>query len=306
MSVRGDGYLSFRQKKQAMQIETYKARPLNGNGNGHRNGNGHGYALPTPSAAQKQSRHLLIALALLLGLLVVVLILNRDFWFGSEEVADSDSTSEHVSAPRAATTSAKPIQAAQPVAAAKEKHSAKAQARTAETKVSGPVQTASSEPVVASNRVVLPPLDVEVVAGDKHSTVHPGSNVMIAEIPNDATRPAVTSAASMSTSASQNERLSALGTPALRQTIETTYPLLSQHSRVQGSVILEAVIGTDGTIEGLRVLSGPSILTTAAQQAVRQWRFKPVLQNGIAVETKCRVTVNFSIHISDNNPSSAS
>jgi TonB family protein len=291
-----------------MQIETYKARPLNGNGNGHGNGNGngHGYALPTASAAQKQSRHLLIALSLLLGLLVVVLILNRDFWFGSEEVADSDATSEQISAPRAAATSVKPLQSARPVAMANEKHTTKAQARTAETKASEPAQAASSEPIVASNRVVLPPLDVEVVAGDKHSTVHPGSNVMIAEIPNDPNRPAVTSAAAMSTSASQNERLSKLGTPALRQTIETTYPLLSQHSRVQGSVILEAVIGTDGAIEGLRVLSGPSILTTAAQQAVREWRFKPVLQNGIAVETKCRVTVNFSIHISDNNPSSAS
>lgn len=305
--MRDDGYLSFRpEKSKAMQIETYKARPLNGNGNGHRNGNGHGYALPTGRAAQKQSRHLLIALSLLLALLVVVLILNRDFWFGSEEVADSDLTSEQISAPRAATTSANPLQSARPVATAKEQRTAKAQARSRETKVPEPAQAASSEPVVASNRVVLPPLDVEVVAGDKHSTVHPGSNVMIAEIPNDPNRPAVTSAAAMSTSASQNERLSAPGTPALRQTIETTYPLLSQRSRVQGSVILEAVIGTDGAIEGLRVLSGPSILTTAAQQAVRQWRFKPVLQNGIAVETKCRITVNFSIHISDNNPSSAS
>jgi periplasmic protein TonB len=70
--------------------------------------------------------------------------------------------------------------------------------------------------------------------------------------------------------------------------------------RVQGSVVLQAVVGTDGTIEDLRVLSGPSILITAAQQAVRQWRFKPYLQNGQPVETKARITVNFSIRISDN------
>ncbi|MGC1229068.1 MAG: energy transducer TonB, partial [Candidatus Sulfotelmatobacter sp.] len=73
------------------------------------------------------------------------------------------------------------------------------------------------------------------------------------------------------------------------------YPALGQHSRVQGSVVLEAVIGTDGVIEGLRVLGGPSILINAAQQAVRQWHFKPYLQNGRPVETKCTVTVNFSI-----------
>jgi protein TonB len=75
--------------------------------------------------------------------------------------------------------------------------------------------------------------------------------------------------------------------------------------RVQGSVVLQAVVGTDGNIENLRVLSGPSILTAAAQQAVRQWRFKPYLQNGQPVETKARITVNFSIRIADD-PANAS
>jgi hypothetical protein len=46
-------------------------------------------------------------------------------------------------------------------------------------------------------------------------------------------------------------------------------------------------------------VSGPAILASAAQQAVREWRFKPVLQNGQAVETKARITVNFSIKIAD-------
>ena len=49
------------------------------------------------------------------------------------------------------------------------------------------------------------------------------------------------------------------------------------------------------------MLSGPAILTAAAQQAVRQWRFKPYIQNGQPVETKARITVNFSIRISDPN-----
>jgi protein TonB len=65
-------------------------------------------------------------------------------------------------------------------------------------------------------------------------------------------------------------------------------------------VVLQAVVGTDGIIEDLRVLSGPSILTAAAQQAVRQWRFKPFLQNGQPVETKARIVVNFSIRVADN------
>jgi protein TonB len=69
---------------------------------------------------------------------------------------------------------------------------------------------------------------------------------------------------------------------------------------VQGSVVLQAVVGTDGSIENLRVLSGPAVLATAAQQAVRQWRFKPYLQNGQPVETKARIIVNFTIRISDD------
>jgi hypothetical protein len=46
-------------------------------------------------------------------------------------------------------------------------------------------------------------------------------------------------------------------------------------------------------------VSGPAILASAAQQAVREWRFKPVLQNGQAVETKARITVNFTIKVAD-------
>ena len=86
--------------------------------------------------------------------------------------------------------------------------------------------------------------------------------------------------------------------------IHATYPVLAQHMNVQGSVVLEAVIGTDGMIENVRVLSGPAILSTAAQQAVREWRFKPIYQHGQAVESKARITVNFTIKVGDSLPSS--
>jgi periplasmic protein TonB len=65
-------------------------------------------------------------------------------------------------------------------------------------------------------------------------------------------------------------------------------------------VVLQALIGADGVIEDLRVMSGPAILVSAAQQAVREWRFKPYLQNGQPVETKAKITVNFTIKVSDN------
>jgi protein TonB len=71
---------------------------------------------------------------------------------------------------------------------------------------------------------------------------------------------------------------------------------------VQGSVVLQAVIGTDGMIQNLHVVTGPSILATAAQQAVREWRFKPVVQNGQPVETQAKITVNFTIKVADGAP----
>jgi len=70
---------------------------------------------------------------------------------------------------------------------------------------------------------------------------------------------------------------------------------------VQGSVVLQAVIGADGIIQDLHVLSGPAILAAAAQQAVREWHFKPVLQNGSPVETQAKITVNFTIKIADGS-----
>jgi len=69
---------------------------------------------------------------------------------------------------------------------------------------------------------------------------------------------------------------------------------------VQGSVVLQAVISTDGAIQNLQVLKGPAILARAAEQAVREWKFKPIMQNGQAVESKATITVNFTIKVADN------
>jgi TonB family protein len=247
-------------------------------------------------SADTQSRRLLIALAILLVVLAAVVEKNSDFWFGPGPVAEADSpTNDIISNPApAVSVHAQSAATESPIV---KPHHAKASAPSAQPVSVAAQQNAAdttTQPVVATHRVALPPLEAEVVAGDKHSTVRPGSNVMVAEIPSDPNRPVVTSAADYA-------RLSGVAAPELRQTIEAPYPMLSQHSRVQGSVVLEAVIGTDGIIEGLRLVSGPAILNNAAQQAVRQWRFKPYLVNGRAVETKCMVTVNFSIRVSDTS-----
>jgi protein TonB len=73
------------------------------------------------------------------------------------------------------------------------------------------------------------------------------------------------------------------------------YPVLAQQMKVQGSVVLQARIGKDGSVQSLQVVSGPEILANAALEAVRQWRFKPAYEAGRAVPAEARITVNFTI-----------
>jgi len=261
------------------------------------------YARPQAGLANQQTRRLQAALVLLLVALAIVLVKDREFWFGSNETIESDAaSSQGVLQADLAAVPAKTGQATVAKATTAKNHLApKTSIESAVTKAAHSDAANPESPVVAATRTVLPPMDVEVVAGDTHRIIHSGSNVAKVEIPSASNRVSevTTSAASLPTNAAERERLSAGSVPELRQAVDA-YPLLGQHAKVQGSVVLQAVIGADGTIEDLSVLSGPAILTTAARQAVRQWRFKPYLQNGQPVETKARITVNFSIRISDN------
>lgn len=73
------------------------------------------------------------------------------------------------------------------------------------------------------------------------------------------------------------------------------YPPMAKMARVQGSVILQAVISKNGSIENLRVVSGHPMLVQAALDAVKQWRYRPYLLNGEPVEVETQITVNFSL-----------
>jgi protein TonB len=77
--------------------------------------------------------------------------------------------------------------------------------------------------------------------------------------------------------------------------VNPVYPPLARTARVQGSVLLAAVIGKDGTIQNLHVVSGHPLLQGAAMDAVRQWRYKPYILNGEPVEVDTQVTVNFTL-----------
>jgi protein TonB len=71
------------------------------------------------------------------------------------------------------------------------------------------------------------------------------------------------------------------------------YPAVARLARVQGSVVLHAIIGKDGTVQQLQVVSGNPLLAGPALNAVRDWRYRPYLVDGQAVEVETTVTVNF-------------
>jgi len=73
------------------------------------------------------------------------------------------------------------------------------------------------------------------------------------------------------------------------------YPPQAKKERIQGKVILDAVIGKDGTVVKLSVQSGPEALQKSAEDAVRQWTYKPFLLNGEPVEVKTSITVVYSL-----------
>jgi len=266
-------------------------------------------ASASSGSGQRQYRQMLAALAILAVALIVVVAKDWNFWFPSSPVA-SDQTSEP--AADAESDQAQPADIAVGGSASAHR-SAKAKANSAVAVKSAPdaaPANASGPSIVASQRTVLPPLEVEVVAGGQHRTVQPHNNSIKVDMQSEsapptqeitpaAGSPAPQTAQEVTTEASATVRLSPEAAQVLSaRPVEPSYPLLAKQMKVQGAVVLEALIGKAGAIENLRVLSGPAILSSAAMEAVKQWRFKPYFQNGRPVETQARITVNFTISTS--------
>jgi len=80
--------------------------------------------------------------------------------------------------------------------------------------------------------------------------------------------------------------------------VEPTYPSVAMAARIQGAVVLTAIIDKQGDVQHLQVLSGHPLLASAAIAAVKLWHYKPFLLNGEPVEVETTVTVNFRMHSS--------
>lgn len=77
--------------------------------------------------------------------------------------------------------------------------------------------------------------------------------------------------------------------------IKPNYPPLAKQARISGTVRFNAIISKDGTIQNLTLVSGHPLLVQAAQDAVRQWQYRPTMLNGEAVEVQTQIDVNFTL-----------
>jgi protein TonB len=236
-----------------------------------------GGALSAAADVEAQRKRMLIALAILLMALGAVIAKDWDFWFPVKP-----ESAEAIALRKAKALAESPNP---PAPLSREKKAAKAE------------ETPASPFAAATERTALPPLEIQVVAGNRSVSV-PGKNPAIhvdvgsgansggsVMAPPGIGSSTVHGGVEISRQAAQNVTVS----------VPPDYPLLARQMKVQGVVSLQALIARDGTIQELQILSGPEILATAAREAVRQWHFKPYLQNGQPVETQARITVNFTI-----------
>lgn len=241
--------------------------------------------LPAQSVAAEvatQRKRMLIALGILLVALVAVVLKDWDFWFppdvGTQEaVVRSKNKSQSV-----------PVARSTPASTQEHKS------------VKTPAPPATQQPPLSATaeRAALPPLEVEVVAGNRHVGVPAKSNAIRVDVDSGATSTAASAATAVANPASgsgERVQLSPQATQSVTVSVAPAYPLLAREMKVQGAVSLRALISREGSIQELQVLNGPGILASAAREAVKQWHFKPYLQNGQPVETQARITVNFTI-----------
>jgi TonB family protein len=77
--------------------------------------------------------------------------------------------------------------------------------------------------------------------------------------------------------------------------VKPVYPPLARRTRIQGMVRFTAIVGKDGRVQNLQIVSGHPLLVPAAQDAVRQWVYRPTLMNGEPVEVVTQIDVNFAL-----------
>jgi TonB family protein len=179
----------------------------------------------------------------------------------------------------------------------------RASVRGAQKESSAPVDTGSGEGRAAVEKPALPTKRSAQVP--VRSPLRPSSAVAASMMANGATETADAS----DTSSDDDEGVGSVPSPRrpmdvsagvmaanLLSAPEPSYPKLATLTRTQGSVVMQAVISMEGTVEEVHVIKGPRLLRGAAKSAVRNWRYRPYKVDGVPVAVATTVSVDFNLH----------
>jgi len=163
-------------------------------------------------------------------------------------------------------------------------------------------QSAVSSAAQTSQTPGITPPGTETAAQTADSTA-PSGSVSLQNLKQDSTaNTTVTLVATSSTSrkgtAPSNEPVMLPEDAAdadLVHKVSPGYPEEAKQKKVQGTVVLQAMVDKDGNVDFVKVVNGNDLLISAAVDAVRQWRYKPYVQNGEPVSFVTQVTVDFRL-----------
>jgi protein TonB len=148
----------------------------------------------------------------------------------------------------------------------------------------------------AELRFMLDTTLTTIAGGGVGGSVGGGSVISsVAAVPAPLQPPPPPQQAASSSTAAINRISEAVAKPNLVSSVPPVYPALARAARVQGTVVLQVEISTEGRVQNVSVMSGHALLNDAAIQAVRQWTYKPFVLNGQAIPVTTTATVNFTL-----------
>ena len=163
-----------------------------------------------------------------------------------------------------------------------------------------PTSTGITAPVNETQEAPPPPVDTTggVIGGVAGGMVGGVPGGVFSEMLNSAPSVPVLAKSPVPTPVKRMRIASRIAEANLIHDVAPQYPPEAGRARIEGTVVLMAVIGTDGSVKDVGVESGLPILAQAAIDAVKQWRYKPYMRDGQPVEVDSRITINFTLSAS--------
>ena len=160
-----------------------------------------------------------------------------------------------------------------------------------------PTSNTMPAPVHTTHEAAPPPVDTtsEVIGGVPAGVVGGVPGGVLTEMPGGLSSMSLPAKTPEPTPVERIRVASRVAEANLIHDVPPQYPPEAGRERIEGTVVLLAVIGKDGSVQEVQVVSGLPLLAQAATEAVNQWRYKPYLLNGVPVEIESRITINFTL-----------